>query len=124
MVGVDRARHADRFVRRSTALTLAAATGGTLARETAELSSVSFAPPAQPPFGEPAREAVLAREPDAAAPSAPVPEAAPALAAHEPHAGHAPDVDYDDIYDHVLRRLRRDLLREREQMGDVLGDLY
>jgi hypothetical protein len=122
--GVDREQHADHFVQRSTALSLAAATGGTLARETAELSSVSFAPPAQPLFAEPAREAVLAREPDAAAPAAPAPAAAPAPEAHEPHAGHAPDVDYDDIYDHVLRRLRRDLLREREQMGDVLGDLY
>jgi hypothetical protein len=122
--GVDREQHADHFVQRSTALSLAAATGGTFARETAELSSVSFAPPAERLFAEPAREAVLAREPDAAAPAVPAPAAAPAPEAHEPHAGHAPDVDYDDIYDHVLRRLRRDLLREREQMGDVLGDLY
>jgi hypothetical protein len=29
----------------------------------------------------------------------------------------------DDIYDHVVERLRRDLLAERERMGDLLGDL-
>jgi hypothetical protein len=28
-----------------------------------------------------------------------------------------------DSYDQFLERLRRDLLREREQYGDLLGDL-
>ena len=29
----------------------------------------------------------------------------------------------DDIYEGIIERLRRDLLAERERMGDLLGDL-
>jgi hypothetical protein len=29
----------------------------------------------------------------------------------------------EDLYEHVVERLRRDLLSERERMGDLLGDL-
>jgi hypothetical protein len=29
----------------------------------------------------------------------------------------------DDVYEQVVDRLRRDLLVERERMGDLLGDL-
>lgn len=29
----------------------------------------------------------------------------------------------DEIYDQVVERLRRDLLADRERMGDLLGDL-
>jgi hypothetical protein len=36
-------------------------------------------------------------------------------------AGAAPNVD--DLYEGILERLRRDLLAERERMGDLLGDL-
>jgi hypothetical protein len=35
--------------------------------------------------------------------------------------GAAPNVD--DIYEGVIERLRRDLIIERERMGDLLGDL-
>jgi hypothetical protein len=31
--------------------------------------------------------------------------------------------DIDEIYDQVMQRLRRDLLADRERMGDLLGDL-
>jgi hypothetical protein len=31
--------------------------------------------------------------------------------------------DIDEIYDQVIQRLRRDLLADRERMGDLLGDL-
>jgi hypothetical protein len=41
----------------------------------------------------------------------------PALPAH----GALPHVD--ELYEHVVERLRRDLLVERERMGDLLGDL-
>ena len=34
---------------------------------------------------------------------------------------HAPDPD--DLYDRFVERLRRDLLAERERMGDLFGDL-
>jgi hypothetical protein len=37
------------------------------------------------------------------------------------HAAASPDVD--DLYEQVVERLRRDLLFERERMGDLLGDL-
>ncbi|HXB63721.1 MAG TPA: hypothetical protein VNV42_02485 [Solirubrobacteraceae bacterium] len=37
------------------------------------------------------------------------------------HAGASPQAD--DLYEHVIERLRRDLLSERERMGDLLGDL-
>jgi hypothetical protein len=120
----DRARQADRFVQRATATSLAAATGGTLAREAAELASVTFAPPPEPHVREPAFAPVLARAPDDGQTVPPAPAATPAPEAPAPHAAHDPGVDYDQIYDHVIRRLRRDLLREREQMGDLLGDLY
>jgi len=108
---------------------LAAATGGIVSRAPSELSTVAFAPPEEflyPPELPP--PALLARQPAEA--SAPAPEAteAPAQAAapapHAPVPAGAGGPELDDIYDHVLRRLRRDLLREREQMGDLLGDLY
>jgi hypothetical protein len=35
--------------------------------------------------------------------------------------GAAPNMD--DLYEGILERLRRDLLAERERMGDLLGDL-
>jgi hypothetical protein len=31
--------------------------------------------------------------------------------------------DIEEIYDQVMQRLRRDLLADRERMGDMLGDL-
>jgi hypothetical protein len=34
-----------------------------------------------------------------------------------------PGVDYDEVYAQVIERLRRDLLREREQIGDLLGEV-
>jgi hypothetical protein len=32
-------------------------------------------------------------------------------------------LDLDAIYEQVVERLRRELLAERERMGDLLGDL-
>ena len=40
-----------------------------------------------------------------------------------PPAGRPPEQSPDDLYEHVVARLRRDLLVERERMGDLLGDL-
>ena len=110
---------------------LAGATGGLVSRAPSELSTVAFAPPEEflyPP--ELPAPALLARQPAEA--SAPAPEATEAPAQAAAPAPHAPaaaaaaggGLQLDDIYDDVLRRLKRDLLREREQMGDLLGDLY
>jgi hypothetical protein len=52
-----------------------------------------------------------------AAPSAPpAPSAVPA-------SGGGGGGDIDEIYDQVIERLRRELLADRERMGDLLGDL-
>jgi hypothetical protein len=34
-----------------------------------------------------------------------------------------PLLDMDQLYEQLVERLRRDLLAERQRMGDVLGDL-
>jgi hypothetical protein len=41
------------------------------------------------------------------------------------HAGasHEPPPNIDEIYEGVLDRLRRDLMSERERMGDLLGNI-
>jgi len=56
----------------------------------------------------------------AAAPAAPPSQPAPAPA---PSSGGGGGGDIDEIYDQVMQRLRRDLLADRERMGDLLGDL-
>ncbi len=57
------------------------------------------------------------------APGAPAAESGGAMAggASASHAGASPEAD--DMYEHIIERLRRDLLTERERMGDLLGDL-
>jgi hypothetical protein len=47
--------------------------------------------------------------------------AAPAAAGAAPGGASAPNVD--EIYEGVIERLRRDLIVERERMGDLLGNL-
>jgi 3-oxoacyl-ACP reductase-like protein len=62
---------------------------------------------------------MLAREDDgpAAAPApAPTPAAAPAAAAPAP-AGAT--LDRDELYQDFMRRLRRDVLEQREQLGEL-----
>ena len=44
-------------------------------------------------------------------------------AARTPGPGRRRRRDIEEIYDQVIERLRRDLLADRERMGDVLGDL-
>jgi hypothetical protein len=58
----------------------------------------------------------------AASAAAPAPQPAPA---QQPAAGGGGGGggDIDEIYDQVMQRLRRDLLADRERMGDLLGDL-
>jgi hypothetical protein len=70
------------------------------------------APDEEPPSPEPASEPGPAATTTASTPSPP-PAAPPG-----PGGG-----GIDEIYDQVLERLRRDLLADRERMGDLLGDL-
>jgi hypothetical protein len=90
--------------------------------------AVSFASAA----AAPAPLSLLAREPSddgaapaldgAVAPPPPAPAQAGAPAAPPAPAG-PPAPSLEDIYDHVVERLRRDLLVERERMGDLTGPL-
>jgi hypothetical protein len=50
------------------------------------------------------------------------PAATTAPAPPAPPRGSGP-ADIEEIYDQVMQRLRRDLLADRERMGDMLGDL-
>jgi hypothetical protein len=113
----------------TTAERLASAEGATLARTEAGSASVTFAPPPD--------EAPAAEVPSAAAPTEPpaadagtiVPAAnaatptasttTPSTAASRAQAA----ADFDDVYDRVVERLGRDLLAERERMGELVNDL-
>jgi hypothetical protein len=55
----------------------------------------------------------------------PVQPAAPPAPGHGPgaHPVPAPAPDLPAIYEYVIDHLRRDLLVERERMGDLLGEL-
>jgi hypothetical protein len=45
-------------------------------------------------------------------------------AAGSADAGHSPAApDMTEVYEHVVEQLRRELLVERERMGDLTGDL-
>jgi hypothetical protein len=112
---------------------LADATGAPLHRELAGgRETIEFFPgdsdaspsvlaraPAGAPAPSPAAPAAEAQAP----PGAPVAEGGGAMSggASASHAGASPEAD--DMYEHIIERLRRDLLTERERMGDLLGDL-
>ena len=92
-------------------------------QRTAELTGADFttagnggAPTVTFPTAQPAAgPATLARQALAPAPMIqPLPSAG---------SGTAPGLDLDDIYDHVASRLRRELLHDRERVGDLVGDL-
>jgi hypothetical protein len=110
---------------------IAQATGALLRREDEGRETVVFPPPAGRAF---APAISVMREADSSAPnsndqgqpdpgSAP-PAAPPAAAPAPPPAqGGGGGGDIEEIYTQVIDRLRRDLLADRERMGDVLGDL-
>ena len=122
---------------------LAHATGAELSREhESALETIEFGALARRPVTAPLPSPVasgvpVGRAPDvgpagppanAGAPEAAQPIAAAATASPSggadvgaSHAAASPDAD--DLYEHMVERLRRDLLFERERMGDLLGDL-
>jgi hypothetical protein len=122
---------------------LAEATGAALRRDVpGGLETIEFpvASAGGSASGNAGFESVVARAAAGGPSPAAAPEAAPGLGAAQPggapegeggvashggasasHAGASPEAD--DLYEHLIERLRRDLLTERERMGDLLGDL-
>ena len=117
---------------------LAAATGTQVSYEENGVETVTFPRPAGASFA-PAVALMRAHDgsdhgdnqggeqSEGATPAtAPTQAAAPAAAAPpapQPGGGAGGGGDIEEIYDQVMQRLRRDLLADRERMGDVLGDL-
>jgi hypothetical protein len=102
---------------------MARATGGSFDSDGNGMDTVVF--PASADLGQAAAPAAPVLMRAEAEPASPVtttqPESPPAPAAPFP-VGHV-SADMDDVYEHVVDRLRRDLLAERERMSDLLGDL-
>jgi len=99
------------------AQSIARATAGAIAYEDDGRVSVLFPPPGAVTA---APATVLARESGDAseAPAqAPAPASAPATAPAP--AGAAPALDRDELYQDFMRRLRRDVLEQREQLGEL-----
>ena len=77
-------------------------------------------PPTRRPEREPTRPPVLMRA--TAAPTATMSASAPASARPTIARAASAGGGTDDSYEAFLDRLRRDLLRERELYGDLLGE--
>jgi hypothetical protein len=86
------------------ATTLARLSGGSLTQVSPTTSSVSF----------------LARTPDTSTPPAPVEQHAAEPIDTTPFEPEPPNED--ELYDRIVRRLRRELLDERERRGRAIGD--
>jgi hypothetical protein len=96
---------------------IARATAGAIAYEDDGRVSVLFAPPGAVTA---APAAMLAREGDApAAAPAPAPAPAAAVATGSPPAPAGATLDRDELYQDFMRRLRRDVLEQREQIGEL-----
>ncbi len=131
---------AERAGNASAAQRLADATGAEITPADGAFTTVDFGSALRRPATEPllsrAASGPVGGAPEAALGWAPanvsLPEAAeptavaanggpPGGGAGASHAATSPDVD--ELYEHIVERLRRDLLFERERMGDLLGDL-
>jgi hypothetical protein len=100
---------------------LAAATGAAFSSDPDGFETVVFPHPS----GFEAASGMISRAPvDGNDDSPPPPATASSPApADPPPAASSGGGDIEEIYDQVIERLRRDLLADRERMGDVLGDL-
>jgi len=99
---------------------VARATSGAIEYEDDGRVSVLFPPPSAvfaAPGGTIAREESAPAAPAPAAPAPAAPTAAPAGAAPVPAAAAA--LDRDELYADFMRRLRRDVLEQREQLGEL-----
>ena len=109
---------------------LAAATGATLSESGEGFETVEFPRPAGMAFA-PAVSLMRAADdapaggaqPAAADGARPAPAASPAPAPAQGGGGGGGGGDIEEIYTQVIDRLRRELLADRERMGDLLGDL-
>lgn len=104
-------------LRPTTALALAAATGSPRRLEADGRASVVFGPSRSPGATRPAPTPRVQRVDAAQA----TPAVAPAAPARSP-AGVA-DADIDTVYEVLLERLRRELVIERERLGDMYSRL-
>jgi hypothetical protein len=107
---------------------LALLSGGDLSEDEPDTSTVLFRSPAAP-AGPPAGPGT---GPPAGPPTGPATgstgtgERAPAKQAASPcdgPSGSRSESEIDEIYEELLRRLRRDLIHDRERLGDLLGPL-
>ncbi len=110
---------------------LAAATGATISQGEEGYETVVFPRPAGMAFA-PAVSLMRAADPapatgaqPAASDATAAPQGAPAPAPPPAQSGGGGGGggDIEEIYTQVIERLRRDLLADRERMGDLLGDL-
>ena len=88
---------------------LARRSGGTLSDDGTGQSTVDFKPPASTAAEQPT-------EP----PDVGLPSQTPLAPALREQLG---DIDIDELYESFLQRLRRDLIHDRERLGDLLGPL-
>jgi hypothetical protein len=109
---------------------LAAATGAVV-EQSGEMTTLAFAPAAASPAALTLARQLSESPPADAPPSmSEVVPAQPPPSAPSPGQGPAPHPvptpaapDLPAIYEYVIDHLRRDLLAERERMGDLLGGL-
>jgi hypothetical protein len=100
-------------------------------REASGTSTVTFPQEERPPAPAPPElvSSATPEEPTLARAASPAPSPSPAQPLPPTRTNgtetprRPPGVDYDEIYAQVVERLRRELLREREQIGDLLGDV-
>jgi hypothetical protein len=78
------------------------------------------AAPGAAPAPTPAAQPALGQAPPAADQAAPP---AQGQQSQQGGGGGGGGGDIDEIYDQVIEKLRRELLADRERMGDLLGDL-
>jgi hypothetical protein len=127
--GAERAAAAPSGIRRAptSGSRLATATGATLSRGDEGYETVVFPRPSGLAFApavslmRAAEDAAPAEAPAGAGPAAP--QSSPAPAPAQGGGGGGGGGDIEEIYTQVIERLRRDLLADRERMGDLLGDL-
>jgi hypothetical protein len=114
----------------SSARDLALLSGGDLSEDGPDTSTVLFRSPAadaRPPAPVPANPPASPAKSPPAGPAAAEPPAkqavSPCEGSAESGAAQRSDAELDELYEALLQRLRRDLIHDRERLGDLLGPL-